>query len=100
MNFPPADHPVIKLPVHIAHVGVGHMHNDAILLPQKPDEVATVPHTQSRQHMVLEEAVVPTAVQVGKALKKLEEHSKNHVSAAFICVFMTVWIMNGYNLNG
>ena len=61
-------------------------------MPPKPVEVATVPDTQSRQHMVLEEVVVPTAVQVGKAFQKLEEHSKNHVSAAFICLFMTVWI--------
>ena len=100
MNCPPADHPAFKLHVHVAHVRVGHMHSGAILSPPKPVEVATVPDTQSRQHMVLEEAVVPTAVQVGRAFQKLKEHSKNHVGARFNCVFRTVWILNGYNLNG
>ena len=98
MNWPPAVHPAFKLPVHVAHVGVGHMHGGAILLPPKPVEVGTVPDTGSNQHM--EEAVLPTAVQVGRAFQKLKEHSKNHVGARFNCVFRTVWILNGYNLNG
>ena len=70
LNCPPAEHPAFKLPVHVAHVGVGHMHGGAILLLPKPVDVATVPDTQSGQHMVLEEAVVPTAVQVGRAFQK------------------------------
>ena len=100
MNCPPADLSAVKLPVHVAHVGVGHMPGGAILLPPKPVEVAIVPDKQSRQHILLEEAVVPTAVQVGRAFQKLKEHSKNHVCARFNCVFRTVWILNGYNLNG
>ena len=63
-DCPPADHPTIKLPVQVEHVGVGNVHSGAILLPPKPVEVATIPDTQSRQHMVLEETVVPTTVQV------------------------------------
>ena len=100
MNWPPAVHPAFKLPVHVAHVGVGHMPGGVILLPPKPVDVATIPDTQSRQHMVLKKAVAPTAVQVGRAFQKLKEHSKNHVCARFNCVFRTVWILNGYNLNG
>ena len=84
MNCPPADHPAFKLPVHVAHVGVGHMPGGVILLPPKPVEVATFSDTQSRQHMVLKKAVAPTAVQVGRAFQKLEEYLKNHVFAAFI----------------
>ena len=84
LNCPPGDHPAFKLPVHVAHVGVGHMPGGAILLPPKPVEVAIVPDKQSRQHILLEEAVVPTAVQVGRAFQKLEEYLKNHVFAAFI----------------
>ena len=74
LNCPPADHPAFKLPVHVAHVGVGHMAGGVILLPPKPVEVATFPDTQSRQHMVLKKAVAPTAVQVGRAFQKLEEY--------------------------
>ena len=69
LNCPPADHPAFKLPVHVAHVGVGHMPGGVILLPPKPVEVATFPDTQSRQHMVLKKAVAPTAVQVGRAFQ-------------------------------
>ena len=53
LNCPPADHPAFKLPVHVAHVGVGHMPGGVILLPPKPVEVATVLNMQTRQHMVL-----------------------------------------------
>ena len=100
MNCPPADHSAFKLSVHVVDVGVGHMHGGVILLPPKHVEVATVPDTQSRQHMVLKKAVAPTAIQVGRAFQKLKEHSNNHVCARFNCVFRTVWIQNGYNLNG
>ena len=55
MNWLPAVHPAFKLHVHVAHVGVGHMHGGTILLPPKPVEVATVPDMQTRQHMVLME---------------------------------------------
>ena len=63
-NCPSADHPPIELPVQVPHVGISDMHGGAILLPPKPVEVSTIPNTQARQHMVLEEAVVPLAVQV------------------------------------
>ena len=101
MNWPPAVHPAFKLHVHVAHVDVGHMHGGTILLPPNPVEVGTVPDMRSKQHMVLEEALLLTAVQVGRAFLKLEEYSKNHVCAdAFICVFRTLRILNGYDLNG
>ena len=75
LNCPPADHPAIKLLVQVADVGVGHMHGGAILLPPKPVEVATVPDMQmvlekADKHMVLEEAVLPTAVQLGRAFQE------------------------------
>ena len=100
MNCPPADHSAFKLSVHVVDVGVGHMHGGVILLPPKHVEVATVPDTQSRQHMVLEEAMVPTAIEVVRAFQRLEEQSENHVCPTYICVFRTLWILNGYNLNG
>ena len=63
-DCPPADHPAIKKPVQVEHVSVSNVHGGAILLPPKAVEVATIPDTQARQHMLLEEAVVPRAVQV------------------------------------
>ena len=74
-NCPPADLSAFKLPVHVAHVGVGHMHGGAILLPPKPVEVSTVPDMhmvleEADKHLVMEEAVVPTAVQLGRAFQE------------------------------
>ena len=98
LECPPADYPNVKLLVQLADVGRWRWSHARWRQPVATK--ATVPDTQSRQHMVLEEAVVPKAVQVGRAFQKLKEHSKKHVCAAFNCVFRTVWILNGYNLNG
>ena len=65
-RLPPADHPAVKLLVQVADVAVGNINGGAILLPPKPVEVATVPDMQ----MVLEKAVVPTAVQLGRLFQE------------------------------
>ena len=51
------------------------MNGGTILLPPKPVEVATVPDMQmvlekADKHMILEEAVVPTTVQLGRAFQE------------------------------
>ena len=90
LECPPADNPNVKLLVQEADVG--RRRRSHARWRQPVATKATVPDTQSRQHMVLGETVVPTVAQGGKAFQKLEEHSKNHVPAAFICLFLTVWI--------
>ena len=74
------------------------MNGGAILLPPKPVEVATVPDMQmilkkADKHMVQEEAVVLTAVQLGRAFQE------SCLRDVFL-VFKAIWIMNGYNLSG
>ena len=86
LNCPPADHSAFKLSVHVVDVGVCHMHIGVILLPPKQVEVATVSDSQSRQHMVLEEVMVPTVIEVVRAFRRLKEQSKNHVCPTYICV--------------
>ena len=88
----------VKLLVHVADVG--RWRRSHARWRQPVATKATIPDTQSRQHMVLEEAMVPTAIEVVRAFQRLEEQSENHVCPTYICVFRTLWILNGYNLNG
>ena len=85
LECPPADYPNVKLLVQVADVG--RWRRSHARWRQPVATKATVPDTQSRQHKVLEEAVIPTTVQVGRVFQKLEEHSKNHVCAMFFSRF-------------
>ena len=85
LECPPADNPNVKLLVQVADVE--RWRRSHARWRQPVATKATVPDTQSRQHMVLEETVVPTAVQVGRAFQELEKHSKIHVCAMFFSRF-------------
>ena len=98
-GFWSADYPNVKLLVQVADVG--RWRRSHARWRQPVATKATVPDTQSRQHMVLEEAFVPPAVQVERVFQELEEHSKNHVCVVFFYFdFRVIWIMNRYHLNG
>ena len=86
LECPPADNPNVKLLVQVADVE--RWRRSHARWRQPVATKATVPDTQSRQHKVLEEAVIPTTVQVGRVFQKLEEHSKNCVCAMFFLSFL------------
>ena len=87
MNCPPADHSAFKLSVHVVDVGVARMHDGIILLPPKNVEVATVPDTQSRQHMVQKKAVTTHGRSSWKSIPKVRGVFKK---SCLRCVYLSL----------
>ena len=82
LECPPADYPNVKLLVQ--HPSSGCWALASVTCKVAPSCCPqSLTRLQSMQLMVLEEAVIPTAVQVGRAFQELEEHSKNYVCMFF-----------------